>query len=51
MFVDGVDGGWATKFYFLYGVVGYPNFGIRREALAIECLMRNQVEYFNWYTT
>ena len=44
MFIDGVDGGWATKFYFFYGVVGYPNFGVGREALAIECLVRNQVE-------
>jgi hypothetical protein len=44
VFIDGVDGGWATEFYFFYGVVGYPNFGVGREALAIEGLMWNQVE-------
>ena len=41
MFIDGVDGGWATKLHFFYGVVGHPDFCVGREALAIEGFMWN----------
>ena len=41
VFIDGVDGGWATKLDFFYGVVGHPDFCVRREALAIEGFVRN----------
>ena len=44
MFIDGVDGGWATELNFFYGVVGYPDVCVGREALAIEGFVWNEVE-------